>query len=713
LVSNLDTFWPKESETEPRLCFSGDLTLKIHGRVIRLNPSLSLQAGQAVRLSGPTGCGKTSFLTVLAGLTDYRILAGRLHFEPGSRPLAFVSQNPALQTLGADVWEETLAGALNYGRSRSLAEADAAYWLSRLNLGDKTHHSPDELSIGQRQRLVLASALTLAPGFLILDEPFSQLDSTGQTELIALLRELKQKGLAILIVDNENLDYLDLMDNYVSLYAQEEMDIPPEGLAEIGPATDDLKRPVRPVLEGHNLSLSWPPDFKTTVTIEDFRLKSGQRVAVVGPNGCGKSSFMAALTKTGPLCGGGIRWFGEDNLALKGLAGRVGFLPQNPERLFFNDTVKQEVAFALTRLNLSQPEVEARTGLWLARLGLANLADRRPRELSFGQKRLLGLATVLAPEPEVLILDEPFTGLDGRFRGYLKKKISNGWGDYRPVVVMLCHNNPEEDFGFDEIWRFSGHRLHTGQTWPAEVPPPPEGPRKNKTGLGFARAGQFRFGRSWLHRCPIAVKFFGLSLMATVALLGRWFWLTPLIIMLTLFFGCSAGLLRPLIRDLRVFCWPLAIMLLLYCFRFGFNLAALNDFLTIGTRLIAVCWPFTLFQRSTDPEALQKQLKRFFTARQSFLLAAGLKIGPLILREIPDILAWQRLRGAKLAFGKFWKKNHVSDWLTVFFLTLVFRIIDLAGEMSIIARLRGLEGYVAKPIHAEINPGDDSKPLNS
>ena len=704
------SFRSKGPGAEPELRLSDELALEIHGRVVRLSPSLNLRAGQAVRLSGPTGGGKTSFLTVLAGLSDFLVLAGKLHFEPGPRPLAFVSQNPALQTLGSDVWEETLAGALNYGQTRPQAESEASYWLSRLNMADKAHCSPDELSIGQRQRLVLASALTLSPGFLLMDEPFSQLDSIGQAELIGLLKELKLKGLAILVVDNEELNYQDLFDHYVSLYAKEEMVIPLDSFDEIESIRPDADKPV---LEGHKLSLSWPPDFKTTMTIGDFRIKRGQRIAVVGPNGCGKSSFMAALAKTGPLSGGGLRWFGEDNLPVGRLIGRVGFLPQNPERVFFNDSVKLEVAFTLKRLNLPRSEVEARTGKWLSRLGLANLADSQPRELSFGQKRLLGLATVLAPEPEILVLDEPFTGLDGRLRGYLKTRLSRGWAEYRPTVVMLCHNCPEDDFRFDEIWRFGGPHLHTGQTWPSEAPPPPEEPLKANSGHSFVPAGQFRFGSSWLHSCPIAVKFFGLSAMATAALLGRWIWLTPLIILATALMACAAGLLRPLARDLRVFFWPLAIMLVLYLLRFGFNMASLADFLAVGARLVAVGWPFMLFQRSTDPELLQKKLQRFLSARQSFLLSAGLKFFPLILREVPDLLAWQRLRGGRLSFRKIWKMDQASDWLTVFFLPLVFRILELAGEMTLVARLRGLEGLLSRPIHAEKCPPAGPGPLKT
>gem|GEM_PF-310554 len=659
---------------------------------------LALKFGEAALLTGPTGSGKTSFLTVLAGLTDYRPLAGWLNFEPGPRPVAVVTQNPDLQTLGASVWEETLSGALNYGVDRIEAETGAERWLKRLGLADKKTQSPEQLSTGQRQRLALAAALNISPGFLMLDEPLSQLDQTGRKELLELLAELKAEGLAILLIEHQAFDWPGLVNHRIELKTLENVEEPPAGL-EAEPSKIQANS-AEYVLEGRNLTLAWAMGSGRPVVINDFRIPAGRRIAVTGPNGSGKSTFFSALAQVGPNRGGGLlRWFGHNELSIRDLVGRVGFLAQNPERQFFNESVRQEVSFTLKRLDRPERDSAAVTGKWLTRLGLSSVADQRPQELSFGQKHLLGLAMTLAPEPELLILDEPFTGLDGRWREYLKKKLTQGWGDYRPALLLFCHDEPDDDFQLDEIWRFEESRLLTGQNRLPEIPQPREKIKKKERKKRYGYPGQFLPGRSWLHRCHPALKFGAISLLATAVILSRSPWVTLGGGLITTGLAVSAGLAGPLFRDLRIFLWPLPFMVLLYCLRFGFNNSAVAEALEVGGRLIASGWPFLLLQRSTDPELMQKGLRRLLSGRHAFLLSAGVKIAPLIFREIPILLGLQRLRGARLYRRKFLNKAYRGDWLQAFFLPLIIRILDLAAEMSVIARLRGLEGSPARPIN--------------
>jgi cobalt/nickel transport system ATP-binding protein len=157
-----------------------------------------------------------------------------------------------------------------------------------------------------------------------------------------------------------------------------------------------------------------------TRALEDvtFAVAAGESVALLGPNGAGKSTLLLHLNGYLAPTLGEVRIAGETlgKGTLAQARRAVGMVFQDPDDQLFMPTVRDDVAFGPLNLGLSTPEVEARVAAALARVDAAHLAERPPHRLSFGEKRVAAIATVLAMEPEILVLDEPSANLDPRGR---------------------------------------------------------------------------------------------------------------------------------------------------------------------------------------------------------------------------------------------------------------------------------------------------------
>ncbi|RKQ88982.1 energy-coupling factor ABC transporter ATP-binding protein [Brockia lithotrophica] len=159
----------------------------------------------------------------------------------------------------------------------------------------------------------------------------------------------------------------------------------------------------------------------------DFVLRRRRRVAFVGANGSGKTTTFFVLRGLFTPEKGRVAFRGTEVYPAPTLPARerekllqsVGILFQDPDDMLISLTVLEDVAFTPLHRGLPWEEAERRARAALARLGIESLADRPPRELSFGQKKLVALAGLLAAEPEVLLLDEPMAFLDPRGRRLL------------------------------------------------------------------------------------------------------------------------------------------------------------------------------------------------------------------------------------------------------------------------------------------------------
>ena len=182
---------------------------------------------------------------------------------------------------------------------------------------------------------------------------------------------------------------------------------------------------------------------RTILDIDHFALREGEVTALIGVNGAGKTSLMQILALLQQPTSGRVVFQGEiaNKKNLRELRHRMAFVFQQP--LLLDMTVRQNIAMGLRIRKLARQEIEGRVNLWLEKLGIAHLADGPVRFLSGGEAQRVSIARALALQPEVLFLDEPFTGLDSPTRGQLLLDIASLLHGTKIATLFVTHDYAE------------------------------------------------------------------------------------------------------------------------------------------------------------------------------------------------------------------------------------------------------------------------------
>ncbi len=193
-----------------------------------------------------------------------------------------------------------------------------------------------------------------------------------------------------------------------------------------------------PLISLKNISYAYPGGRQVldTVNLEFFR---GNRIGLIGPNGSGKTTLFHIIMGLLAPGSGSIEIFGESITTEKDFVPvrrRIGMLFQDSDDQLFNPTVIEDVAFGPLNLGKSRDEAMEAARKTLQFLGLLGFEDRITYKLSGGEKRLVSLATVLAMAPEVLLLDEPATGLDDKTKENIRAILS----DIDLSFILISHD---------------------------------------------------------------------------------------------------------------------------------------------------------------------------------------------------------------------------------------------------------------------------------
>jgi cobalt/nickel transport system ATP-binding protein len=196
---------------------------------------------------------------------------------------------------------------------------------------------------------------------------------------------------------------------------------------------------VTPALEVRGLAFAYPDGHQALGGV-DLRIEPGERVALLGPNGAGKTTLVLHLNGIHLPATGEVRVAGVPvaKPALKEIRRRVGIVFQDPDDQLFMPTVRDDVAFGPANLGVRGADLDARVADALDRVGMGAFADRPPHHLSFGQRRRVAVATVLAMRPEILVLDEPSSNLDPASR----RELADILRGLDVTVLMVTHDLP-------------------------------------------------------------------------------------------------------------------------------------------------------------------------------------------------------------------------------------------------------------------------------
>jgi energy-coupling factor transport system ATP-binding protein len=393
------------------------LSVRAGGRHLIEEITVAFAPGQFTLLSGDSGAGKTTLARCLAGFIPHArplpmsgtvtvegVATSDMTLPEIAARVGLVLQEPEAQLFNLFVADEIAFAPRALGlladevQRRSQAAAEA------LDIAHLMQRRVTELSGGEKQRVVIASALTMQPRWLTLDEPLSQLDGQGRAELARTLAELNERGAGVIVIEQHTQPLAHVAAREVVMRGGTIIaDGAPRARASDADATarwEDMLTDTAPSggeelvrLEGAHLNLQGRP----ALVGVDLSMRRGETLAIVGPNGAGKTSvaeIMAGLARPSA----GRVW------QARGL--RVGLAPQEPSALLLADTTREEIEIGAAQSDRGAPAPDE----LLEALGLAHLAGQPPSLLSAGEVRRLAIAAALAGDPELIILDEPTAG---------------------------------------------------------------------------------------------------------------------------------------------------------------------------------------------------------------------------------------------------------------------------------------------------------------
>lgn len=353
------------------------------------------------------------------------------------RKVGVVLQNADSQIIHKIVEDEIAFGCENFAIPTDKIDAQIDRVCAIMGL-DKSMQTRT-LSGGQKQRLITASTLATGQKILILDEPLANLDIAGATELMNTLRALAGVGYAVLVVEHRLDMVLPFVDTVWNIRAgvvtkvENKQEYLLSQTVTIEDNSDSHEK--GNVLFSLN-HVAFSVKKRDILKDVNFDIYSGERLLLLGENGCGKTTILRLLARLYKPTSGNIERtldpkFGKRKKGKKWFKS-VGVVYQNPNYQLFMPTVEQEIAFNAVSKDYAEEMLKL--------FGLEHLRKRHPQSLSEGQKRRVSIAAVAAGNPKVLLLDEPTVGQDYKGLCELVKILDELHDKSGNTMITITHD---------------------------------------------------------------------------------------------------------------------------------------------------------------------------------------------------------------------------------------------------------------------------------
>jgi branched-chain amino acid transport system ATP-binding protein len=450
--------------TEPLLEVAG-LTRRFGGLVAVKDLSFTVRPGEILGLIGPNGSGKSTVMKMIMGVTrptsgsiklDGVELAGLPAHRIARRGVGLVFQHSrplARQTVLENIKVALLPDSLFALFADPSVDGQARAIAERVGLGRVVDRKPPTLAFADLRRLELAKAVARHPKLVLVDEPFAGLTASEVAEFSALIKEFRDDGRAVLLVDHNVKSVAALVDRVLALYLGERI---AEGSAAEVMQDETVRRVyLGGALGGGNRVGRAAGATRTGLTVEQvsvlygkaqalqsvsLHVDEGEFVSLVGLNGAGKTTLFNAVSGLVPYAGR-ISWAGETLAGRSPAAIARGGIAQCPEtrELFGEMSVRENLDLGGNHL---KPAERKERLAWLLDLFpiLDNRQDQMARTLSGGEQQMLAIARALMMKPKLLILDEPTLGLAPVILETLSKALDRLRRD-ASITVLLGEQN--------------------------------------------------------------------------------------------------------------------------------------------------------------------------------------------------------------------------------------------------------------------------------
>jgi energy-coupling factor transporter ATP-binding protein EcfA2 len=481
---------------------------RMEGPLLR-DINLHIEEGELVLLTGANGSGKTTLGKCVNGLVPYSTgggFEGRVEtcgldtLTKSVSELAlcvgFVFSNPEDQLATLRVDTEVAFGLSNLGRPRDMILERVDTILDRLGIRELKDSTTFDLSTGQQQLVALASTLAMEPRVLILDDPLSHLNQNTIQRVIAITRELNDRGTTIIWISQDMADMFEWADRIVLLdggriafngsprsladrmisedtavivpqYLELSHALVREGLPQslLGTSLDQTIHGLRaimeqvkpmggraetrrahdartgqPVVRFEGVTFRYPNGF---VALKDISLDlyAGDFVLLSGWNGSGKTTLTKHINGLLRPAEGRVCIDGKDisEKPTSELARDVGFLFQNPDHQLHKPTVRDEIGFSLKNFGFTEARIREKVLEVSEKFGLGALLDRSPQELSGSEKKKVTVASVVVYDPRIVVLDEATANLD-RDQSRSIIEIIEDYFDENKIIISISHS---------------------------------------------------------------------------------------------------------------------------------------------------------------------------------------------------------------------------------------------------------------------------------